>query len=106
MGNRYMMKWVGMVAVYFLLMASASAGSRVECAFNDLSDGAVDGQPGWNVFDKVKNSSACSVASGVGTTEAAEDKALVVKKSSSSIRCVTDEAVRWLRKQTDRGLEN
>lgn len=73
-----------------------------ECNFNDLSEGQIDGQTGWDVFDKIKDSSAFSVATEVGTTETIEDKALIVKASGETVRCVTDEPVRWLRKQTAR----
>ncbi len=81
-------------------MQAAQAGSSVECNFDQLSDGLIDGQPGWEIFDKVKDSSAFSVASEVGVTETAQDKALIVKASDHAIRCVTEKAVRWLRRET------
>ncbi len=95
-----MNKWIGIVTAVFTLTASAMAGSLYECSFDDLSNGPVDGQQGWDVFDKVRDSSSCSVVSGVGVTEADSDKALVVKACGDSIRCVTDDSVRWLRGQT------
>ncbi len=95
-----MNRMVGAVLLVFAVSVAAWAGSTFECNFNNLAEGQIDGQPGWEVFDKVKDSSALSVATEVGTTEATQDKALIVKSSNESIRCITDEPIRWLRKQT------
>ncbi len=92
------------MALSLVLALSISGGviadSTFECNFNRLLPGQVDGQPGWDVYDKGKDSSPFSVVTEVGITEESWDKALVVKESIVPLRCVTDRAVRWLRKQT------
>ncbi len=78
----------------------AAAGYAVETAvhydFNDFKEGPVEGQLGWNVFEKVKDSSAFQVADQVGKEDRKGDKALLVKVDASSIRCITGEPVRWM----------
>lgn len=73
-----------------------AAAAVVQYNFNAYSEGPIDGQFGWNVYDKVPDSSALSVMDSVGTTEEAGDKALLIQKSPVSMRCVNGEPVRWL----------
>jgi hypothetical protein len=94
-------KWIlksFMVAV--VMMGTVWADSSVEYDFNDFSDGPINGQAGWSVYDKVKDSSAFSVMNELGTSEEDGDRALVIQASETSIRCVTGEPVRWLPGQT------
>ncbi|MBN2163423.1 MAG: hypothetical protein JXR25_10755 [Pontiellaceae bacterium] len=79
---------------------AALAEAEIACDFNELSIGKIDGQEGWDVYEKVKDSASFSLVAGVGTTEEAIDHALVIKASKDSIRVVTDTPVRWLRRQT------
>jgi hypothetical protein len=92
--------WLAVLA--FAGLQAVQAGTSVDCTFDHLADGWIDGQPGWTVFDKVKDSSAFMVAADIGAAETAGDKALIVKASDRSLRCVTEEAVRWLRMETAR----
>lgn len=96
-----MMKWVLKICVAAVaLMGTVRADSSVEYDFNAFSDGPINGQAGWSVYDKVKDSSAFSVMNELGTSEADGDRALVIHASEASIRCVTGEPVRWLPGQT------
>lgn len=76
---------------------SAGAESPLLYDFNQFANGPIEGQFEWNVYDKVKDSSAFSIMDQLGTVEMEGDKALVVRAASSEeIRCVTGEYVRWL----------
>jgi hypothetical protein len=77
-------------------IVSAGAEPTLSYDFNQFSDGPIDGQFEWNVYDKVKDSSALSIMDQLGTIEMVGDKALVVRASKVPIRCVTGEPVRWL----------
>jgi hypothetical protein len=98
--HRFFNPVAGVALIASLLSASVWSDSSIVCNFNELSDGIIDGQPGWDVFEKGQDSSAFTVVSEVGTSEASNDRALVIKSTDDSIRCVTDEAVRWRRAQT------
>jgi len=88
------MKWiVFQVAVMFAGMAMAAP--EVAHDFNSLYNGPIDGQLGWNVYDKIRDTSALSVVDELGTTEEVSDKALIIKASEKPIRCVIDKPVRW-----------
>ncbi len=91
-GNAGMKWFVFQVA---LALAGTVWADEVSHDFNSLYNGPIDGQTGWNVYDKVRDSSALSVADELGTTEAVSDKALVVKASEEPIRCVIDRPIRW-----------
>ncbi|VGO16600.1 hypothetical protein PDESU_05191 [Pontiella desulfatans] len=80
----------------FTAVASVGLAESVEYDFNDFDDGPIDGQQEWNVYNKVKDSSPLSVMDVVGAHGVAGDKALVLQKSDTPIRCVTGEPVRWL----------
>jgi hypothetical protein len=96
-----MVKWILKTFVAAVaVMGTAWADSSVEYDFNDFSDGPINGQAGWSVYDKVKDSSAFSVMNELGTSEEDGDRALVIQASETSIRCVTGEPVRWLPGQT------
>lgn len=96
-----MMKWfLKTFVIAVAWMGTVWAGSSVEYDFNAFSDGPINGQAGWSVYDQVKDSSAFSVMNELGTSEEDGDRALVVQSSETSIRCVTGEPVRWLPGQT------
>jgi len=88
------MKWT-VLQVAVLLAGTALAAPEIQHDFNSLYNGPIDGQLGWNVYDKIRDTSALSVVDELGTTEEASDKALVVKASEKPIRCVIDKPVRW-----------
>ncbi len=95
------MKCNGLVIAVCLAAAGAAAQDKALIySFNDFSDGPIDGQQEWNVYDKVKDSSALSIMSALGTSEEDGDKALVIQAAKIPIRCVTGEAVRWLPNST------
>lgn len=77
-------------------MMSAVAEEPLVYDFNQFSNGPIEGQYEWNIYDKVKDSSALSIMDQLGTVEVEGDKALVVRASPTPIRCVTGEYVRWL----------
>jgi hypothetical protein len=80
----------------FALSASFGFAAPVEYDFNGFDEGPIDGQQGWDVYNKVQDSSALSVMDEVGTQGVPGDKALVLQKSETAIRCVSGEPVRWL----------
>lgn len=90
--------WVA--AIVYAAAGTVWAESSVTYDFNSFSDGPIDGQAGWNVYDKVKDSSAFSVINELGTSEEDGDRALVIKAPKTPIRCVTGEPIRWLPGQT------
>ncbi len=75
---------------------SAGAESPLLYDFNQFSDGPIEGQFDWNVYDKVKDSSALSIMDQLGTVEMEGDKALVIRAAPTEVHCVTGEYVRWL----------
>lgn len=77
-----------------------AAEGSLDIDFDDLKEAKVDGQNGWRVYDKVRDTSAILIASGVGTSGRGNDKALVVTASESSIRCATVSQIAWSRGQT------
>lgn len=80
-----------------LMSVSALAESETQrFDFNSYADGPIEGQFEWNIYDKVKDSSALSIMDVLGTTDCEGDKALVVRASPTPIRCVTGEPSRWL----------
>ncbi len=85
------------VLVGSLVYAVAASGEApLFYDFNQFANGPIEGQFEWNVYDKVKDSSALSIMDQLGTVEMEGDKALVVRSSPTAIRCVTGEYVRWL----------
>lgn len=92
------MKWIAM-GIAAIVSGTVFADTTIEQNFNDLANGPIEGQ-GWNIYDKVRDSSAFSVVSEVGTTEKQEDKALVIKASDKPIRCVADKPIRWISDRT------
>lgn len=80
----------------FTVSGTVCLAASVEYDFNRFDEGPIDGQQGWNVYNKVKDSSAFSVMDEVGTRGVAGDRALVLQSSQEPIRCVTGEPVRWL----------
>jgi hypothetical protein len=89
-------KWhiVGMSA--FLGLTTLAQTETQTFDFNDFEVGQIDGQMEWNVYNKVKDSSAISIMDVLGTSEENGDKALVVRPADIPIRCVTGEPIRWL----------
>lgn len=89
------MKWI-VFQIAVAMAGTVMAGSEhIEHDFNQLYDGPIDGQRGWNVYDKMRDTSALSVVDELGTTEKPSDKALIVKASEEPIRCVIDKPIRW-----------
>ena len=86
---------LGLVICILGMMISMAESSQNH-SFNSFSDGLIEGQFGWNIYDKVKDSSAFTIIDELGTSEEAGDKALVIRASKEPIRCVTGEPVRWL----------
>jgi hypothetical protein len=82
-----------------VLVGSATAEPQ-HFNFNKFEDGPISGQFEWNVYDKVKDTSALSIMNELGTSEANGDRALLIQASKTPIRCVTGEPVRWLPGQT------
>ena len=74
----------------------ASAATQFEYDFAGYVENPVEGQLGWNIYPKVKDSSACSIVDEVGLTEVVGDKALVILPAKSEIRCVSGDSVRWM----------
>lgn len=90
------MKFGLSVLILSSVIVGAASAEPLKFNFNRLDDGPISGQFEWNVYDKVKDTTALSVVDELGTSEAAGDKALLVKASKTPIRCVTGEPVRWL----------
>ncbi|WP_372846631.1 hypothetical protein [Pontiella sp.] len=80
----------------FAFSASGGFAAPVEYDFNGFADGPIDGQQGWDVYNKVQDSSAMSIMDEVGAQGVPGDKALVLQTSETAIRCVSGEPVRWL----------
>lgn len=78
------------------VLAGAASAEPQHVNFNKFEDGPISGQFEWNVYDKVKDTSALSIMNELGTSERAGDKALLIQASKNPIRCVTGEPVRWL----------
>ena len=89
---------VGLRGLFFGMswIISAGADPALEYNFNQFSDGPIEGQFEWNIFEKVKDSSSLSIMNDLGTSGEPGDKALVVGASAESIHCVTGEPARWL----------
>lgn len=88
--------YLHIVAASILTGSVASAATQVEYDFTDYVEKPVEGQHGWNVYPKVKDSSAITIVDEVGTTEVVGDKGLVVMPAASEIRCVCGDSVRWM----------
>lgn len=92
---------IGLIFIAGLAAVGAAlAEDSYFCDFNGLAVGKIDGQNGWDVYEKTQDSSAFTVETDLGTTEETWDRALVVASSSVDIRCATDEPIRWARRQT------
>lgn len=89
-------KWLSFVLPGVIGLTAAAQDETLRFSFNDFSDGPIDGQMEWNVYDMVPDSSALSIMDVLGTSEADGDKALVISASKTPLRCVTGEPVRWL----------
>jgi hypothetical protein len=88
--------WLKVVVPGMICWSAVAQVETQKFNFNDFSVGPVEGQHEWNIFEKVKDSSAISIMDVLGTSEEKGDKALVVQASRTPIRCVTGEPVRWL----------
>ena len=88
--------WFKLLVLGLMSLSARAEMETQKFNFNDFSDGPIDGQMEWNVYNKVKDSSALSIIDVLGTSEEDGDKALVIRASSTSIRCITGEPVRWL----------
>jgi len=82
--------------LFGVMVVSVTAEPMLKYNFNNFEDGPIDGQFEWNVYNKVKDSSALSIMNELGTSEVNGDKALVIKTPDVPIRCVTGEPIRWL----------
>lgn len=88
--------WLRFVLPGIFCLSAAAQDETLKYNFNDFSDGPIEGQMEWNVYDMVPDSSALSIMDILGTSEKDGDKALVIQASKTPIRCVTGEPVRWL----------
>lgn len=84
------------VVVASLLVGSVSAENALKYDFNDCTEKSLEGQSGWAIFPKVKDSTSVSIVDEVGATEVAGDYALVMLPADSKMRCVSGDAVRWM----------
>ncbi len=90
-------KWlVHTVFVCGLAWCAQLACAQQVCEFNDYSDGLVEGQKGWNVWNKVPDPSAFSIVNGLGATGQAGDRAMVIQPSQIPLKVVGPEPVRWM----------
>ncbi|MDF7825156.1 hypothetical protein P4B35_14125 [Pontiellaceae bacterium B12227] len=88
--------WLKLLVPGMLSLTALAQTETQKFNFNDFAVGPIEGQMEWNIYDKVKDSSALSIMDVLGTSEDDGDKALVVRASKTPIRCVTGEPVRWL----------
>ena len=88
--------WLKLLVPGFLSLSALAQTETQKFNFNDFAVGPIDGQMEWNVYNKVKDSSALSIMDVLGTSEEDGDKALVIRPSSMPIRCVTGDPTRWL----------
>lgn len=89
-------KWVKLLVPGLLSLSALAETETQKFNFNDFTVGPIDGQMEWNVYEKVRDSSALSIMDVLGTSEADGDKALVIRAADIPIRCVTGDPVRWL----------
>ena len=88
--------WLKLLVPGLLGLTALAETETQKFNFNDFAVGPIDGQMEWNVYNKVKDSSALSIMDVLGTSEADGDKALIIQASDIPIRCVTGEPMRWL----------
>ncbi len=91
-----MNRFFGLILTMGIAAVTAFSADEITINFDDLNEGEIDGQGGWNVYNKVKDSSAFSVLNGVGVSDTDADKGLVIQSNPQPLRCVAGEPVRWL----------